>query len=99
MLYYLFNYLEQQYALPGASLFGFLSFRAALSVIFSLLLTTIFGKRIISFLQSKQVGESIRDLGLDGQKEKAGTRKNQKQQYEKWSSHTLNVLIRIEHDS
>ena len=73
MLYYLFNYLEQQYALPGASLFGFLSFRAALSVIFSLLLTTIFGKRIISFLQSKQVGESIRDLGLDGQKEKAGT--------------------------
>ena len=73
MLYYLFNYLEQQYALPGASLFGFLSFRAALSVIFSLLLSTIFGKRIISFLQSKQVGESIRDLGLEGQKEKAGT--------------------------
>lgn len=73
MLYYLFNYLEQQYALPGASLFGFLSFRAALSVIFSLLLSTIFGKQIISFLQSKQVGESIRDLGLDGQKEKAGT--------------------------
>ena len=73
MLYYLFNYLEQQYALAGASLFGFLSFRAALSVIFSLLLSTIFGKRIISFLQSKQVGESIRDLGLDGQKEKAGT--------------------------
>lgn len=73
MLYYLFNYLEQQYALPGASLFGFLSFRAALSVIFSLLLSTIFGKRIISFLKSKQVGESIRDLGLEGQKEKAGT--------------------------
>ena len=73
MLYYLFNYLERQYELPGASLFGFLSFRAALSVIFSLLLSTIFGKRIISFLQSKQVGESIRDLGLDGQKEKAGT--------------------------
>ena len=73
MLYYLFNYLEQQYSLPGASLFGFLSFRAALSVIFSLLLSTIFGKRIISFLQSKQVGESIRDLGLEGQKEKAGT--------------------------
>lgn len=73
MLYYLFNYLEQQYALAGASLFGFLSFRAALSVIFSLLLSTIFGKRIISFLQSKQVGESVRDLGLEGQKEKAGT--------------------------
>ncbi len=73
MLYYLFDYLEQQYAFPGASLFGFLSFRAALSVIFSLLLSTIFGKRIIAFLQAKQVGESIRDLGLEGQREKAGT--------------------------
>ena len=73
MLYYLFEYLEQQYAFPGASLFGFLSFRAALSVIFSLLFSTIFGKRIINYLQAKQVGESIRDLGLEGQKEKAGT--------------------------
>ena len=73
MLYYLFDYLEQQYAFPGASLFGFLSFRAALAVIFSLLLSTIFGKRIIAFLQAKQVGESIRDLGLEGQTEKAGT--------------------------
>ena len=73
MLYYLFEYLEQQYAFPGASLFGFLSFRAALSVIFSLLLSTIFGTQIIHYLQAKQVGESIRDLGLEGQKEKAGT--------------------------
>ena len=73
MLYYLFEYLEQQYAFPGASLFGFLSFRAALSVIFSLLFSTIFGKRIINYLQAKQVSESIRELGLEGQKEKAGT--------------------------
>ncbi len=73
MLYYLFEYLEQQYAFPGASLFGFLSFRAALSVIFSLLFSTIFGTQIIRYLQAKQVGESIRDLGLEGQKEKAGT--------------------------
>ena len=73
MLYHLFEYLEQQYAFPGASLFGFLSFRAALSVIFSLIFSTIFGKRIINYLKAKQVGESIRDLGLEGQKEKAGT--------------------------
>ena len=73
MFYYLFDYLEKQYALPGASLFGYLSFRAALSVILSLLLSTIFGKRIIMFLQKKQVGESIRDLGLEGQQQKAGT--------------------------
>ena len=73
MLYYLFEYLEKEYQLPGASLFGFLTFRAALAIVLSLLISTIFGKKIISILQSKQVGETIRDLGLDGQKEKAGT--------------------------
>lgn len=73
MLYYLFDYLEKQFAFPGASLFGYLSFRAALAVIASLLLSTIFGKRIIGYLRKQQVGESIRDLGLEGQKEKAGT--------------------------
>lgn len=73
MLYYLFEYLENQYQLPGASLFGFLSFRAALAIILSLLISTIFGKRIIQILRQKQVGETIRDLGLEGQKEKAGT--------------------------
>ena len=73
MLYYLFEYLENQYQLPGASLFGFLSFRAALAIILSLLISTIFGKRIIQMLRQKQVGETIRDLGLEGQKEKAGT--------------------------
>ena len=73
MLYYLFEYLEQQFQLPGASLFGFLTFRAAMAIILSLLISTIFGKRIIRFLQKQQVGETIRDLGLEGQVEKAGT--------------------------
>ncbi|WP_147678384.1 phospho-N-acetylmuramoyl-pentapeptide-transferase [Algibacter pacificus] len=73
MLYYLFEYLEKQFQLPGASLFGFLTFRAALAMIFALLFSTIYGKKIISFLAKKQMGETIRDLGLEGQKEKAGT--------------------------
>ncbi len=73
MLYYLFEYLEKEFQFPGASLFGFLSFRAAMAIILSLLISTIYGKRIIKFLQKKQVGETVRDLGLDGQAEKAGT--------------------------
>ncbi|WP_179343746.1 phospho-N-acetylmuramoyl-pentapeptide-transferase [Winogradskyella ursingii] len=73
MLYYLFEYLEKQFQFPGASLFGFLTFRAAVAMILSLLISTIFGKRIIRYLQAKQVGETIRDLGLEGQVEKAGT--------------------------
>lgn len=73
MLYYLFEYLETQYQFPGASLFQFLSFRAAMSVLLSLLLATIYGKRVINFLRKKQIGETIRDLGLEGQNQKAGT--------------------------
>ncbi|WP_394975193.1 phospho-N-acetylmuramoyl-pentapeptide-transferase [uncultured Croceitalea sp.] len=73
MLYYLFEFLEQQYQLPGASLFQFQTFRAGMAVLFSLLIAMIYGKRIIVFLQAKQIGESVRDLGLEGQKEKAGT--------------------------
>lgn len=73
MLYYLFEYLEEAYQLPGASLFRYLTFRAAVAVILSLLIAMVYGKRIILFLQKKQIGESIRDLGLDGQKQKAGT--------------------------
>ncbi|AUS05940.1 phospho-N-acetylmuramoyl-pentapeptide-transferase [Pseudotamlana carrageenivorans] len=73
MLYYLFEYLEKQFQLPGASLFGFITFRAALAVILSLLISTIYGKRIINMLMRQQVGETIRDLGLEGQQEKAGT--------------------------
>ena len=73
MLYYLFKYLEESHQLPGASLFGFITFRAAVAIILSLMISTIFGKRIIRFLQKQQVGETIRDLGLEGQNEKAGT--------------------------
>ncbi|PKG42417.1 phospho-N-acetylmuramoyl-pentapeptide-transferase [Psychroflexus sp. MES1-P1E] len=73
MLYYLFEFLENNYDLPGARLFQYISFRAAFAIILSLLISMIFGKRIILFLQRKQIGESVRELGLKGQKEKAGT--------------------------
>jgi phospho-N-acetylmuramoyl-pentapeptide-transferase len=73
MLYYLFEYLESQFSFPGASVFQFITFRAAAAFILSLLISTIYGKRIISFLRNQQVGETVRDLGLDGQKQKSGT--------------------------
>ena len=73
MLYHLFTYLNEAYDLPGAGLFQYLSFRAALSVITSLLISLLFGKRIIQWLQLKQVGEIVRDLGLEGQMQKQGT--------------------------
>jgi len=73
MLYYLFEYLEKEYHFPGATLFQFQTFRAAMAVLLSLILATAFGKRIIVFLRKKQIGESIRDLGLEGQEQKAGT--------------------------
>lgn len=73
MLYYLFEYLEKEFQLPGAGLFQFISFRASIAIIFSLLVSLIFGKRIIQLLNRFQMGESIRDLGLAGQKDKAGT--------------------------
>ncbi len=73
MLYYLFDYLEKEYQVPGASLFSFYTFRAAMAVLFSLVIAAAYGKRIILFLQKKQIGETIRDLGLEGQQQKAGT--------------------------
>ena len=73
MIYFLFEYLELKYQLPGASLFQYLSFRSALAFIFSLMLSIKYGKNIINFLRKKQIGESVRDLGLIGQKEKSGT--------------------------
>jgi phospho-N-acetylmuramoyl-pentapeptide-transferase len=73
MLYYLFDFLDKTYDLPGAGLFQFITFRAALAVITSLLIATVWGKKIIKILQDKQMGETIRDLGLQGQSEKAGT--------------------------
>ena len=73
MLYYLFEFLDKQYELAGAGLFQYISFRSALAFVFSLLISTIFGRRIIDKLSRLQVGESVRDLGLVGQKEKTGT--------------------------
>ena len=73
MLYYLFEILESQFNLPGASLFSYLSFRAAVTVIMSLLISIVFGKKIINFLKIKQVGENVRELGLNGEDKKEGT--------------------------
>lgn len=73
MLYHLFEYLEKTYTFPGEQLYQFISFRSAMAIIFSLGISTIYGKRIINYLTKKQIGESVRDLGLEGQTEKAGT--------------------------
>jgi len=72
MLYYLFQYLEK-IGFPGAGVFQYISFRSGLAIILSLIISIVFGKKIISSLKRLQVGESIRDLGLEGQKEKEGT--------------------------
>ena len=73
MLYYLFEILESQFNFPGASLFSYLSFRAAVSVLISLIISIIFGKKIINYLKRKQIGENIRELGLEGEDKKVGT--------------------------
>ncbi|WP_297415466.1 phospho-N-acetylmuramoyl-pentapeptide-transferase [uncultured Alistipes sp.] len=73
MLYHLFRYLDQYWNIPGSGMFQYLSFRAAAAVILSLLIVIIFGRRIIDFLRRKQIGEEIRDLGLEGQLQKRGT--------------------------
>ena len=73
MFYHLFKYLDRTYDLPGSGMFQYLSFRAAAAVIVSLLIVVIFGRRIIDYLRRKQIGEEIRDLGLDGQMQKRGT--------------------------
>ncbi len=73
MLYHLFKYLDEAYDLPGSGMFQYISFRASAAVILSLLIVIIFGRRIIDFLRRKQIGEEIRDLGLEGQLQKRGT--------------------------
>lgn len=73
MLYYLFDYLDKTLNLPGTGVFQYITFRSALALMLSLLLSTIYGKRIIGFLRKQQIGETVRELGLEGQKEKAGT--------------------------
>jgi phospho-N-acetylmuramoyl-pentapeptide-transferase len=73
MLYYLFEYLDKTMDIPGAGVFQYITFRSALAFMLSLLLSTIYGKRIVSFLRKQQIGETVRELGLAGQNEKAGT--------------------------
>lgn len=73
MLYYLFEYLNKTLDVSGTGVFQYISFRSALAFLLSLLLSTIFGKKIINFLRNQQVGETVRELGLAGQNEKAGT--------------------------
>src|SRR5690625_1926049 len=73
MLYYLLEFLDNNYDLPGSGLYQYLSFRASLAVILSLFIAIFYGKRIINYLKKKQIGETVRELGLEGQDEKAGT--------------------------
>ncbi len=73
MLYYLFHYIDKQFDFPGAGVFQYISFRAGAAAVLSLLITITFGKQLINFLRKKQVGEDIRDLGLEGQMQKKGT--------------------------
>src|ERR1700749_3184220 len=73
MLYYLFKYLNQQFDLPGAGMFQYISFRAVMAALLSLTISLIFGGKLINMLKRLQIGESIRDLGLDGQLQKKGT--------------------------
>jgi len=73
MLYYIFDYIEKNFDFPGAGLFQYISFRAGAAALLSLMITIIFGEKLIHFLRKKQVGEEIRDLGLEGQIQKKGT--------------------------
>ncbi|HCN85301.1 MAG TPA: phospho-N-acetylmuramoyl-pentapeptide-transferase, partial [Sphingobacteriaceae bacterium] len=73
MLYYLFIWLDKQFDIPGAGVFQYISFRTAMAVILSLLVTTVYGSRLIRILREKQVGETVRNLGLEGQMQKQGT--------------------------
>jgi phospho-N-acetylmuramoyl-pentapeptide-transferase len=73
MLYYLFEYLDKTLDIPGAGVFQYITFRSALALILSLMISTIYGKKIITFLRNQQVGETVRELGLEGQTQKAGT--------------------------
>ena len=73
MLYYLFEYLDKTLNIPGTGVFQYITFRSALAILLSLMISTIYGKRIIAFLRNQQVGETVRELGLAGQNEKAGT--------------------------
>lgn len=73
MFYYLFNWLDKNYSIPGSGVFQYYTFRMAMAVISSLIITTVFGRRLIDYLRFKQVGETVRNLGLEGQMQKQGT--------------------------
>lgn len=73
MLYQLFTWLKQEFNVPGAGMFQFLTFRIAMAVLLSLVIATVYGKRLILFLQKKQIGETVRELGLQGEHQKKGT--------------------------
>jgi len=73
MLYYLFEYLQSSYDFPGAGLFQYISFRAAMAIITSLLVSLVFGGKIINVIRKKQIGEQVRELGLAGEESKKGT--------------------------
>ncbi len=73
MLYYLLKYLDSMFDFPGSALYQFITFRSGMAFILSLLVSTLFGKRIINYLRRQQIGETVRELGLEGQNEKAGT--------------------------
>lgn len=73
MLYHLYTWIEEYTHIPGSGLFQYISFRTAMAVIVSLMITTVFGKHLINLLKAKQVGETVRDLGLSGEKQKEGT--------------------------
>lgn len=73
MLYYLFEWLDKYYDIPGAGLFKYVSFRAGMAIVLSLIIAIVFGRHIVKFLRNLQIGETVRDLGLEGQKQKQGT--------------------------
>ena len=73
MLYNLFEYLNENYNMPGAGVFQYISFRAAMALITSLVVSLLFGGRIINFIRNKQIGEQVRELGLQGEESKKGT--------------------------
>ena len=94
MLYHLFEILESQFNLPGASLFSYLSFRAAVTVIMALSISIVFGKKIINYLKVKQVGENVRELGLEGEEKKVRYPNYGRYNYNNWHFSPCNFDVK-----